>query len=119
MNNTRDEALRIVGELHERAAAIYGDRLRRVYLFGSYARDEADEDSDIDVALERHALGDFAGANIETRYDTFRQHRPWQSHALRADHARIGVSSNTRASWLVGFRSPRSTAVRTPRISSV
>ena len=40
--------------LHELKAgleAIYGERLRGVYLYGSYARDEADEESDVDVLV--------------------------------------------------------------------
>ena len=48
---TRDEALYIVGKVRDGLAALYGDRLKAVYLFGSYARDEADDDSDIDVAV--------------------------------------------------------------------
>ncbi len=30
---------------------LYGERLKGVYLFGSYARGEADEESDIDVLI--------------------------------------------------------------------
>jgi len=30
---------------------LYGDRLKGVYLYGSHARSEANEDSDIDVAV--------------------------------------------------------------------
>jgi len=48
---TREEALQLVHEFHERLAALYGDRLKGVYLYGSYARGEAREDSDIDVAV--------------------------------------------------------------------
>jgi predicted nucleotidyltransferase len=36
--------------------SIYGDRLKGVYLFGSYARDEADPESDVDVLV---VLDDF------------------------------------------------------------
>ncbi|MHB8834184.1 MAG: nucleotidyltransferase domain-containing protein [Candidatus Methylomirabilia bacterium] len=41
----------ILGELNRRLATLYGERLRGVYLFGSYARDEANEDSDADVLI--------------------------------------------------------------------
>ena len=51
MVRTRQDALRLVREFRDRLAAIYGDRLKGVYLYGSYARDEAREDSDIDVAV--------------------------------------------------------------------
>lgn len=48
---TRQEALDIVRQAREGLAKLYGDRLKAVYLFGSYARGDADEDSDIDVAV--------------------------------------------------------------------
>ena len=38
-------------DLRARLAALYGDRLVRVVLFGSYARGEATEDSDVDVLV--------------------------------------------------------------------
>ena len=34
-----------------RLAALYGDRLRRVILYGSHARGEAHEESDVDVLV--------------------------------------------------------------------
>jgi len=51
MVKARNEVLRLVREFRERLAAVYGERLRGVYLYGSYARGEATEDSDIDVAV--------------------------------------------------------------------
>jgi len=51
MSKNRTEVLSIVREFHERLAALYGERLKGVYLYGSYARGEATEDSDIDVAV--------------------------------------------------------------------
>ena len=51
MAKTREEVLRLVREFRDHLAAIYGDRLKGVYLYGSYARGEATEDSDIDVAV--------------------------------------------------------------------
>jgi type I restriction enzyme S subunit len=41
---------------------IYGARLQGVYLFGSYARDEADAESDFDVLV---VLDDFAAYGAE------------------------------------------------------
>ena len=41
----------LVGELKTGLQVIYGERLRGVYLYGSYARDEADEESDVDVLV--------------------------------------------------------------------
>jgi type I restriction enzyme S subunit len=51
MKRTREEAVRLVRKFHEELEALYGPRLRRVFLYGSCARGEADEDSDIDVAV--------------------------------------------------------------------
>lgn len=43
--------MRIVRDLHRRFDIIYGDRLKGMYLYGSYARGDARDDSDIDVAI--------------------------------------------------------------------
>jgi type I restriction enzyme S subunit len=51
MAMTREQVLEVVRKARDGLAALYGDRLKSVYLFGSYARDEADEDSDIDLAI--------------------------------------------------------------------
>jgi predicted nucleotidyltransferase len=73
---SKEEVLRIVREMHAKLDVIYGDRLKGVYLYGSYVRDEAREDSDIDVAvvisgiedrwLERDKVGDIT-ADISLR----------------------------------------------------
>ncbi len=42
---------RLLAELKGRLAALYGGRLKGVYLFGSYARGEEDEESDVDVLI--------------------------------------------------------------------
>ena len=41
----------LMSELKTGLQAIYGERLKGVYLYGSYARDEADAESDVDVLL--------------------------------------------------------------------
>jgi predicted nucleotidyltransferase len=48
---TREDALRIVTRARVALERIYGQRLRGVYLFGSYARGQAHEDSDVDLAV--------------------------------------------------------------------
>lgn len=46
----------LMDELKMGLEAVYGERLKGVYLYGSYARDEADEESDVDVLV---VLDDF------------------------------------------------------------
>lgn len=68
--------MRIVKELHMEFDLVYGDRLKRVYLYGSYARGDAGEFSDIDVAVvlggvvnrwnERERVGDI-GTELSLR----------------------------------------------------
>jgi predicted nucleotidyltransferase len=41
----------LMGELRAGLQAIYGDRLKGVYLYGSYARGDADAESDLDVLM--------------------------------------------------------------------
>ena len=41
----------LLTEIRSGLAALYGTRLRGVYLYGSYARDEADRESDVDVLV--------------------------------------------------------------------
>lgn len=42
---------RLLPELKLRLRTMYGERLRGVYLYGSYARSEADDESDVDVLI--------------------------------------------------------------------
>ena len=51
MKRTREDVQRIVRRFHGEIESLCGDRLEGVRLYGSYARDEAQEDSDIDVAV--------------------------------------------------------------------
>jgi type I restriction enzyme S subunit len=48
---TREEVLQIVARARLALEGVYGERLRGVYLFGSFARGEAQEDSDVDIAV--------------------------------------------------------------------
>ncbi|WP_240922535.1 nucleotidyltransferase domain-containing protein [Thermococcus sp. 9N3] len=47
----REELLEILREMKEKLIEILGDDLVEVILFGSYARGEAKEDSDVDVLV--------------------------------------------------------------------
>ena len=51
MVSTREEALKLAVRTRVELEKIYGPRLRGVYLYGSAARDELHEDSDIDIAI--------------------------------------------------------------------
>ena len=42
---------RLLSELHEGLRHLYDQRLRGLYLFGSYARGEQDDESDVDVMI--------------------------------------------------------------------
>jgi predicted nucleotidyltransferase len=47
-----DDRIRdLLAELRRRLAGLYGPRLKGVFLFGSLARNEADEESDVDVLI--------------------------------------------------------------------
>ncbi|NQT52839.1 nucleotidyltransferase domain-containing protein [bacterium] len=41
----------VLNELRQGLAQLYGTRLKGLYVFGSYARDEASRDSDLDVLI--------------------------------------------------------------------
>jgi predicted nucleotidyltransferase len=61
----RADISNILEELHNELHKIYGIRLKRLLLFGSYARDEAEQDSDIDIAV---VLDDFEDALTEIEH---------------------------------------------------
>jgi type I restriction enzyme S subunit len=46
-----EEIREVLARLRQGLAELYGGRLKGVYLFGSHARGEADEESDIDVLI--------------------------------------------------------------------
>jgi uncharacterized protein len=55
-----DEGRRIAEEAVRRLANAYGDRLRQVVLFGSWARGQAHEESDVDLVVVLDHVGDRA-----------------------------------------------------------
>ena len=54
----------LMHELKTDLAALYGHRLREVYLYGSYARGEQDQESDVDVIIVLDQVSRY-GAEIE------------------------------------------------------
>lgn len=45
------EIKKVLKEFRKEAEKLYGSRLKNMLLYGSYARGQADEDSDIDLAI--------------------------------------------------------------------
>ncbi|WP_337289056.1 nucleotidyltransferase domain-containing protein [Candidatus Methylomirabilis sp.] len=82
----------LIAELKEGLRALYGDRLKGLYLFGSYARHEADEESDVDVLVvldDYESCGEVVdragvlGAELSLRYGVsiskvFLREREWR-----------------------------------------
>jgi len=55
----REEIRRLLTELKQSLAEMYGSRLKGVFLFGSHARAEADEESDVDVLIVLDRLDNY------------------------------------------------------------
>ena len=69
---TRDDILAIIAE---HRAELYGLGVRELALFGSYARGDADESSDIDVLVDFHQPS-FAGyMAVKERLESLLQRR--------------------------------------------
>jgi uncharacterized protein len=55
------EVRTILAEFRQGLESLYGDRLRGLYLFGSYARGEAGPESDLDVLIVLNEVSDYPG----------------------------------------------------------
>ena len=56
---------KLMKEFKEGLVRIYGDRLKAVYLYGSYARGDYREGSDVDVMILSEKLQKLSGMNSE------------------------------------------------------
>lgn len=54
----------LLAELKKGLQSIYGPRLKGLYLYGSYARGEQEEDSDVDILVVLHEFLDGYGAEV-------------------------------------------------------
>ena len=54
-----DSIRAVIAEIKNRLAAFYGERFRDVFLFGSFARNEADDESDIDILIVLDEVGNY------------------------------------------------------------
>jgi len=50
-SRSKGEIKALTSDLKKVLKELYGDRLMEIILYGSFARDEANEDSDIDIAI--------------------------------------------------------------------
>ena len=74
MNN---DIRRLLGEFKAGLETIYGDRLAGIYLYGSYARGEQDDESDVDILVVLDDFDDYCaevdrvgelGAELSLKY---------------------------------------------------
>ena len=67
-NNVNEEIQKFINEVKK----ILGDRLKKVILYGSYARGDYNKKSDVDIMiltdLSFEEIEDFLKKNIETKY---------------------------------------------------
>lgn len=85
----------LMRELKASFEAVYGERLKGVYLYGSYARGEADVESDVDALVVLDQISNygheidrtsFLVAKLSLRYGVslsrvFVSEQAWQRHA--------------------------------------
>ncbi len=50
----------LTAKLKVELVQLYGERLKGLYLFGSYARNEADEESDVDILIVLDQVGSYS-----------------------------------------------------------
>ena len=68
MTLTEKQLKELLAELKEGLKSIYGERLKGLYLYGSYARGEQEEYSDIDVLIVLDEIPHYAAEIDRTGY---------------------------------------------------
>lgn len=66
---TQSELDRILQKLAEAYRSVYGDQLVRVILYGSYARGDYQQDSDVDIAALVHGDRETLQKKLRTIWD--------------------------------------------------
>ncbi|MCJ7577476.1 MAG: nucleotidyltransferase domain-containing protein, partial [candidate division Zixibacteria bacterium] len=72
MKKTQKDIEPILEEVKNSLRKIYGERLKEVILYGSYARGDATEDSDIDIIVLLDEIRDF-DAELDTLFEVIGQ----------------------------------------------
>ncbi|MCX6842122.1 MAG: nucleotidyltransferase domain-containing protein [candidate division WOR-3 bacterium] len=80
------EVRAILAELRQGLESLYGERLAGLYLFGSYARGEAEPESDVDVLVVLEDVSNYPGevdrtgtlaSELSLRYGLSLSRRAW------------------------------------------
>ena len=72
MKKTRKDIAPILEEIKKSLQKIYGEKLKGVILYGSYARGDATEGSDIDIIVLLDEINDF-DAELDTLFEIIGQ----------------------------------------------
>jgi predicted nucleotidyltransferase len=72
MKKTRKDIEPILGEVKDSLREVYGEKLKGIILYGSYARGDATEGSDIDIIVLLDEITDY-DAELDTLFEIIGQ----------------------------------------------